>query len=110
MSTLLHQSINDAVSTSVSTPVPTNDRTVVQDRPNRDRPDTLTITADESTFVAGAHNRVCPRCNSSIDRVRRRSIDRFMSMFCLVHRYRCVRFVCKWEGNLPVQIVKTTQR
>jgi hypothetical protein len=34
-------------------------------------------------------------------RVRRRSFDRFVSLFRPVHRYRCYLLRCSWEGNLP---------
>jgi len=43
---------------------------------------------------------VCPECHSSVNRVRRRFVDRLVSLFYPVHRYRCRSFVCSWEGNL----------
>ena len=42
----------------------------------------------------------CPRCKSSVMRIPRRFIDRFISVFHPVHRYRCHSIVCNWEGNL----------
>lgn len=48
------------------------------------------------------HEHVCPQCNSSVERVPRRPIDRFASLFTPVHRYRCRLngWGCDWEGNL----------
>ena len=43
---------------------------------------------------------VCPECHSSLNRVRRRLVDRLLSFFYPVHRYHCRSFVCNWEGNL----------
>jgi len=43
----------------------------------------------------------CPRCKTSVLRIRRRLIDRLISAVYPVHRYRCHSFICHWEGNLP---------
>jgi len=43
---------------------------------------------------------VCPECHSSLDRIRRRFVDRLLSLVYPVHRYHCRSFVCNWEGNL----------
>ena len=43
---------------------------------------------------------VCPECHSGLNRVRRRFIDRLLSLVYPVHRYRCRSFDCNWEGNL----------
>ena len=43
---------------------------------------------------------VCPECHSSLNRIRRRFIDRVLCFFYPVHRYHCRSFVCNWEGNL----------
>jgi hypothetical protein len=43
---------------------------------------------------------VCPRCAGSVERVRRRLIDRIVSVFVPVRRYRCRNDACSWEGNL----------
>src|SRR5947208_1554149 len=43
---------------------------------------------------------VCPECHSSLNRIRRRFVDRLVSLFYPVHRYHCRSFVCNWEGNL----------
>jgi len=50
------------------------------------------------TVSAGA----CPRCKGSAYRVPRRLVDRVMSRFVWVIRYRCRSMVCGWEGNLRV--------
>lgn len=51
------------------------------------------------------HLRVCPHCNSrdSVYRVKRRLIDRALSLFVPVQRYSCDALGCGWEGNLPAQ-------
>lgn len=40
---------------------------------------------------------VCPLCGEVVARIRRRAIDRLVSLIRPVHRYRCR---CGWEGNL----------
>ena len=45
-------------------------------------------------------NPVCPECHSSLNRIRRRFVDRLLSLVYPVHRYHCGSFVCNWEGNL----------
>ena len=42
----------------------------------------------------------CPKCEGHLSRVPRRAIDRLMSFFQPVQRYRCNSFTCQWEGNL----------
>jgi hypothetical protein len=39
-------------------------------------------------------------CTGSVDRIRRRPIDRIVSLFVPVQRYRCLNLACGWEGNL----------
>jgi len=41
----------------------------------------------------------CPLCGEIPDRIRRRAIDRALSVFVSVHRYRCFNPLCAWEGN-----------
>jgi hypothetical protein len=45
---------------------------------------------------------VCPLCNSPVDRVQRRFVDRLTSWIFPVRRYRCRMkgWSCDWEGNL----------
>jgi hypothetical protein len=55
-------------------------------------------------YYAGAKqasDRTCPLCGCSLIRARRRPIDRFISVFHRVYRYRCYAADCSWEGNLP---------
>lgn len=49
------------------------------------------------------NERLCSKCNGPVERVRRRFIDRLVSMITLVHRYRCREhgWGCDWEGNIP---------
>lgn len=44
--------------------------------------------------------RVCPRCAGPIDRVRRRAVDRLLSLVVPVQRFRCSSFGCNWCGLL----------
>lgn len=48
----------------------------------------------------GAPNRTCPQCGAQLVRIPRRAIDRLVSAFWPVRRYRCNDFQCQWEGNL----------
>ena len=41
----------------------------------------------------------CPRCNGAAYRIRRRLIDRIVSLLTPIHRYHCANY-CGWEGNL----------
>lgn len=44
---------------------------------------------------------VCPLCGSpGLIRIHRRPIDRVLSLFVEVYRFRCQQFECQWEGNL----------
>lgn len=47
--------------------------------------------------------RVCPVCAAPVMRIRRRVADRLLSLFVLVHRYRCLGFSCGWEGTVREQ-------
>jgi hypothetical protein len=48
----------------------------------------------------GVRNRRCPDCDDLLVRVPRRMIDRALSVFVCMHRYRCANFLCAFEGNL----------
>ncbi|MGB8516565.1 MAG: hypothetical protein WCD45_01620 [Gallionella sp.] len=49
-----------------------------------------------------AENRSCPVCKSAhLDRIHRRLIDRFISLFVSIKRYHCC--ACQWEGNLKIK-------
>jgi hypothetical protein len=45
----------------------------------------------------------CPVCNAPTHRISRRFIDRLLSIFMPVRRYRCQSMKCTWEGNLRVK-------
>jgi len=59
-----------------------------------------------------SRERVCPRCNSPVERVRRRILDRLVSWIMPVHRYRCRMkgWGCDWEGNLRTKRHTSTIR
>ena len=44
----------------------------------------------------------CPVCHGVAHRIRRRLVDRLISMVVMRYRYRCESMLCGWEGNLPV--------
>jgi hypothetical protein len=53
-----------------------------------------------SGYVFGVPNRRCPDCDDLLIQVPRRLIDRALSVFVCMHRYRCPNFLCAFEGNL----------
>jgi hypothetical protein len=56
-----------------------------------------------SGYVYRDETQCCPRCGGSAIRIKRRSVDRLVSvLFGTVHRYHCEQFGCSWEGNLKV--------
>ena len=52
-----------------------------------------------STGQTVANVNACPHCHGHVVRVWRRPIDRFVSWFVPVQRYRCEVFACQWQGN-----------
>lgn len=43
----------------------------------------------------------CPMCGEpGLIRVHRRPVDRLLSLFVGLQRFRCPQFECQWEGNL----------
>lgn len=58
---------------------------------------------EETPFMPDSDIASCPRCKGSIYRVPRRMVDRILSLFVPVHRYRCSVMGCDWEGNLRVR-------
>ena len=42
----------------------------------------------------------CPHCGHPLRRIRRRLVDRLLSVAYPVRRYQCQRVRCGWEGNL----------
>jgi hypothetical protein len=44
----------------------------------------------------------CPRCGAALLRVRRKPLDRLVSLVAPLRRYRCRAMGCGWEGTLRV--------
>ena len=44
--------------------------------------------------------RACPCCSGTTERVARHFLDRLLSVFIPVSRYRCTTPACSWEGVL----------
>lgn len=42
----------------------------------------------------------CPLCQSRVDRIRRTTFDRILSVVSPRRRYRCLSPLCTWEGVL----------
>ncbi|HRD97913.1 MAG TPA: hypothetical protein PLA97_16110, partial [Rubrivivax sp.] len=42
----------------------------------------------------------CPDCGAALVRVHRHMLDRWVSVFRSVHRYRCTSRTCGWAGLL----------
>jgi len=61
------------------------------------------LNTEAVSYISVASEQICPMCAEGyLIRVRRRVVDRLLSLFVLVHRYRCPCFSCQWEGNLRV--------
>jgi hypothetical protein len=45
----------------------------------------------------------CPRCSGGVVRIRRRALDKLMSVVSPRQRFRCAVFGCGWEGTLRVK-------
>jgi len=41
----------------------------------------------------------CPQCNGNIYRVHRHAVDRLISLYLPVWRYRCANDQCRWHGR-----------
>ena len=54
-------------------------------------------------YGRSAEKHTCPLCAAYLMRVPRRGIDRLLSLFVRVYRYRCPIVSCQWEGNLRVR-------
>jgi len=50
-----------------------------------------------------SYGQPCPVCNAHTHRIPRRFIDRLLSIFTPLRRYRCQSMKCTWEGNLRVK-------
>ena len=57
------------------------------------------MTAEVRASVA--EPKVCPRCGGRVIRIRRRPIDRLISLIRPVRRYQCEKPNCGWIGNVP---------
>lgn len=53
---------------------------------------------------------LCPVCGSPLKQTHRRAVDRLISQFYRVHRYRCPNTECKWEGLLHSKRHKAKNR
>jgi hypothetical protein len=49
-------------------------------------------------MISKGHVHICPLCGAGAERVHRHFADRLLGVFRSVHRYRCVRAGCGWEG------------
>ena len=61
---------------------------------------------EQEEAMAGSLMNECPQCQRSgssgqLMRVHRRFVDRVISLFRPLRRYRCQSMDCDWEGNLP---------
>ena len=45
----------------------------------------------------------CPRCGGPLERIRRRWVDRLLSLLIPVRRYHCYSMGCNWTGRLRVR-------
>jgi hypothetical protein len=63
--------------------------------------DLLANDNDPHAQIADNATYVCPKCGAQdLTRIPRRLIDRFLSLFTGVRRFRCTHVECMWEGNL----------
>ena len=57
--------------------------------------------------VSGSTTCPCPICGEqSLIKIHRRLIDRLLSLFVELQRYRCNAFNCQWKGNLSNQRIR----
>jgi hypothetical protein len=57
----------------------------------------------ETSCAPGTSEHRCPRCAAHLIRVRRRVVDRLLSLFVPVHRYECSHYCCGWKGSIRVR-------
>lgn len=55
----------------------------------------MSVPKIASSLPDGGH---CPACGSPLVRLHRHALDRWISVFRSVHRYRCTDATCGWEG------------
>lgn len=58
------------------------------------------VQNEPMTGVPAANRPTCPECGAAVDRIARRWLDRLLSLFTPVRRYRCRSMACGWEGQL----------
>ena len=63
----------------------------------------MTLMTQEASDAPIASEHLCPRCAGNLIRIRRRVIDRLLSLFVPVRRYECPNSFCGWKGNLRVR-------
>ena len=61
------------------------------------------LSTREASYVPDASEQPCPRCAGNLIRIRRRTIDRLLSVVMPVHRYECPHYCCGWKGNIRVR-------
>ena len=56
----------------------------------------------ESEFgdYIGVRKLMCPNCDAKLIRTPRRPMDRLLSLFIPLQRFRCTHFQCQWVGNI----------
>ena len=59
--------------------------------------------SNPSANTAETSRHTCPTCGEPLLRIPRRAVDRLLSLFSPVHRYRCRNHSCRWQGNISVQ-------
>jgi hypothetical protein len=64
-------------------------------RPARPQP-----VSGSSGHVFSVASERCPACGDIVSRIPRRPIDRILSVFVSMRRYRCPNVLCVWEGNV----------
>ena len=57
---------------------------------------------EQPSRYSSLRKHACPTCRGDLFRIPRRSIERVMSLFVPVQRFRCHFFSCHWEGNIRV--------
>jgi len=63
---------------------------------------TTTIDSPSFTLYRGSTSKLCPDCAGALVRASRLPLDRLVSLFNPVHRYRCPNFACQWQGCMPI--------
>jgi hypothetical protein len=56
-----------------------------------------------TAFLGDAEPVMCPKCGRHALRIRRRPLDRVVSVFGTVWRFRCSDPACDWAGNVRMR-------